>query len=115
MRKLSGIVILVLEFGFAAYLAVIAWLWSMWVFDDPLAAWMLDAHWEFATLMRWLEGTAVACAFGLATYLVNGVALRDLSEGRPRLRVGVSAGLTAIIAAAALIGGVVFALVTIMF
>ena len=108
MKKIILAIILILESGMTAYLALVGWLLSVWMVDDSRAFAMTTIDWYRAGFFRFVEAAVVASLFGLVTFYLNGLFMKRLFEPPLPFRSAVPAAFAAIISVASLAGTIEF-------
>jgi hypothetical protein len=106
--KVIAIFLLASELGSACYLTFMSWLLSSWFIDDSIAFRMTNIDWYKDGAHRFAIAVGVAIAFGFATYIINGLILKNLFEHRSRFRFWISVGFAVAIGIAGLAGSIEF-------
>jgi hypothetical protein len=109
VKKIILAIILTFELCATGYLALVSWLWSVWMVDDSRAFAMTTIDWYRSGFFRFFEGAVLAALFGVGTFYLNGLLMKKF-DPRPLFRPAVSAGFAVVILVASLAGAIEFIL-----
>jgi hypothetical protein len=110
MKRLSLVVLLVLEVPAVAYVSVIAWLTSVWFLDDQAASQMNAADWWLVASKRLGICVIGAACFAAVVYLGTRLAVGRAGTKRNRAPVVNAAVVFVVVVVASLAGALQFAI-----